>query len=51
MSVSTFFKVDVGFGFPNYRDIGVGVDFLTNIALQGKSIRPYNVRDQLHAYE
>jgi len=30
-----FVKVDVGFGFSNYRDIGVGVgvDFLTNIRL------------------
>ena len=36
-----FFKVDVGFGFSfsNCRDIGVDFDFLTNIPLQGKSVR------------
>jgi len=28
-----FFKVDAGFGFFSYRDVGAGVDFLTNILL------------------
>ena len=37
---SILFYIDVGFGFSNYRDIGVDFDFLTNIAFQGKSFRP-----------
>ena len=46
---SIFFQVDVGvaFGFLNNRDVGVDFDYLTNIALQGKSVRLiiYNIHE------
>jgi len=42
-----FLKVDVGLGFLNNRDVGVDFDYLTNIALQGKSVRliVYNIHE------
>ena len=44
---SLFFKVGVGSGLLNNHDVGVDFDYLTNIALQGKSVLQivYNIHE------